>query len=131
LKVEADNTVLVARAYDRKVAIEIVLALDDLLRALRDIGGIGEGDVIGEFLLDGDLWAVTDGIGFGDESLGINLDIAGAEQPLEPAGHGTVQSLAQDKSGRLIGKSALAGLLLELCRFIAMMSDFGSGGSER
>ena len=83
MKVKADHAVLVARSYDRKVAIEIVLALDDLLRALRDVGGIGEGDVIGEFLFDCDLWAVADGISFGDESLWINLDITGAETAFE------------------------------------------------
>jgi len=48
--VEADDAVLIACTDDGKVAIEIVLALDDLLRTLRDVGGVGEGDIVGEFL---------------------------------------------------------------------------------
>ena len=55
--IEADDAVLVARADDRNVAIDIVLSLDDLLRTLRNIGGVGEGEVVGELLLDGNLRA--------------------------------------------------------------------------
>ena len=69
MKVKAYYSVLVARANDRKVAIEIVFALDDLLRALRDVGGVGQREVIGEFLFDGDLRAAAGGIGFGGQSL--------------------------------------------------------------
>src|SRR5258708_4157385 len=38
--IEADHTVLVARAYRRNIAIEIVFALNDLLRTLRDVGAV-------------------------------------------------------------------------------------------
>jgi len=117
--VEADDAVLIACTDDGKVAIEIVLALDDLLRTLRDVGGVGEGDIVGEFLFDGDLRGVADRIGFGDEALRINFDVAGSEQSLESAADRAVQRLAEDERRGLIGKSTLTGLLLELRRFIA------------
>ena len=71
-----------------------------------------------ELLLDGDLGAVADRIGFGGESLRIDFDVAGAEQTLEAAADGGVQCLAEDESAGLVGKDALAGLLLELRRLL-------------
>ena len=116
LHVEADNTVLVAVADEGNAAIDIVLPLNDLLRTLRNIGGVREGEVVGELLLDGDLRAVADGIGDGAESLRIDFNIAGAEQALEAAAGGVIDGLVEDEIAGLIGKHALAGLLLELRR---------------
>jgi hypothetical protein len=90
-----------------------------LLRTLRHVGRIGERDVIGEFLFDGDLGAVADGIGFCGEPLRIDFDIAGAEQPLEPVANRAIQRLIENKGSGLIGKNALPGLRLKLRGLIA------------
>jgi hypothetical protein len=126
-EVEADYAVLIAGADDGKVAIDIVLALDDLLRTLRDIGGVGEGNVVGELLLDGDLRTAGGGIGFGSEALRIDFDIAGAEQALEAAAGSVIDGLVKDEIGGLIGKNALAGLPLELRGFIAGAAESEQG----
>ena len=38
--VEAHNAVLVSQSQDRDVSIDVVLALDDLLRTLRDVRAV-------------------------------------------------------------------------------------------
>src|ERR1700678_2013431 len=111
-QVEADDAVLIAGTNDGKVAIEIILALNNLLRALRDVGGIGYGYVVSKFLLDTDLRPVADGVGFAGKSLRVDLDVAGAEQALQPAADGSVQSLTENECRSLIGEDALAGLFL-------------------
>lgn len=115
--VEADYAVLIAIAHDGDAAIHIVLSLNNLLRALRNVGGVSEGDVVGELLLDGDLRSVADGIGFGGEPLRIDFDVAGAEEAIEAAADGGVQGLAEDERGGLIGEGRLARLFLKLGRF--------------
>src|ERR1700730_16980148 len=42
-EVEADHAILVSHTYDGDVARDVVLRLDNLLRRLRDVGGIGKG----------------------------------------------------------------------------------------
>ena len=101
-QIEADYAVLIAHAHGREVAIHVILALNDLLRSLSDIGGVEDGDVIDEFLLDGDLRAVADGVGLSSQALRIDLDVAGSEQALEAVADGGVQCLTEDLSGRLV-----------------------------
>src|ERR1700689_236108 len=78
--VEADYAVLIAVAHDRDVAVDVVFALDDLLRTLRDVGAVAERDVIGELLFDGDLGTFRRGVGFRGQALRIDLDAADAEE---------------------------------------------------
>src|ERR1700721_1113985 len=49
--VKADYAVLVARAHGRNIAVKEILALDDLLRALRNVGAVSEGKIIATLLL--------------------------------------------------------------------------------
>ncbi len=60
LNVKADHPVLIARAHHGDVAVDVVLALNDLLGALRNVGAICERNVVGELLLDRDLGASGD-----------------------------------------------------------------------
>src|SRR5438552_12057389 len=83
--VEADDTVLVAGADHGNVPRKEVLPLNDLLRALRDIGAVGERDVVGELLLDGDLRTAGGGVGLGGQALRVDLDAADAKEFLHAA----------------------------------------------
>ena len=58
--------------------------------------------MIHELLLDRDLRAVADGVGFGSQPLRVDFDIAGSEQALQAVADGGVQRLAEDLSGRLV-----------------------------
>src|ERR1700749_666299 len=77
--IEADHAVLIARAHHRNVAVDVVFALDDLLRTLRNIGAVSERNVVRKLLLDGYLRAARRGIGFGGQALGIDFDAADSE----------------------------------------------------
>src|SRR3984885_10034201 len=80
--VEADHAVLIPRAHHRNVAIDVVFALNDLLRTLRHVRAVSKRNVIGELLLDGDLWALRCGVGFRGQPLWIDLDAADSTQLL-------------------------------------------------
>lgn len=112
--IEADHAILVSRADHRDIAREIVLSPDDLLRTLRDIGAIAEREVVGELLLDGDLRSASGWVGFGGESLRVDLDAADSKQALHAAGGGGVQRLVQNQGGSVTGKLRLTGFLLQL-----------------
>src|ERR1035438_9213305 len=66
--IETDHAVLIARAHNRNIAVDVILALNNLLRTLRNVGAVGESNVIGELLLDGDLRAPRRGIRFGGQA---------------------------------------------------------------
>ena len=117
--IEADHSVLIACAHDRDIGIDIVLALNNLLRTLGDVGAVGKSNVVGELLLDGDLRSSRRGIGLRSQALGIDLDPADTEELLHAAAHGRVDSLADDEVSGLVGEASLARLLLQLLRFFA------------
>src|SRR5713226_1590831 len=50
--VEADYPVLVTHRHDGNVAREVVRHLDNLLRRLGDVGGVGERQIVFHLLLD-------------------------------------------------------------------------------
>ena len=139
LHVEADDAVLVAVADEGNAAIEIVLPLDDLLRTLRNVGGVREGEVIGELLLDGDLRAGADGIGFGGQSLRIDFDIAAPNKRWKRLL--MVSFMAWLRMSALAWSekttwpdcswSCADSWLVRPNARSAMMSDLGKGGSER
>src|SRR5580765_2030501 len=110
--IEADHTVLVARTQYRYVAVDVVLALNDLLRTLRDIGAVTQRQVVGEFFFDGDLRSTTGGICLGARSLWIDLDATDAEQLLHSASDRGVNGLIDDQVGRRVAEQRLPGLLL-------------------
>src|SRR5258708_29269021 len=112
--VEADYAVLIAGANHRNATREKIFALDDLLRTLGNIGAVGERDVVGELLLDGDLRAARGRIGLGGQALGIDLDPADAEKFLHTAARGGVDRLIDDHGRCLIGEGRSTGLLLQL-----------------
>src|SRR5579863_4733424 len=104
--VKADHAVLVPRSYRRKIPREVILALDDLLVALRHIRAVGKRNVIGELLLDGDLRTARRGIGFRGQALRIDLDAAGSKQLLDAAADGRVDRLVDDQGRGFIGERA-------------------------
>src|SRR5580692_503025 len=117
--VEADYAVLIAVAHDRDIAVNVVFALNDLLRTLRDIRAVGESYVIGELLFNGDLRTARRGVGFRGQALRIDLDAANAEEFLHAAADGGVDGLVDDQVRGFVAKHGLPGLLLELFRFFA------------
>src|ERR1019366_308555 len=92
--IEAHHAVLIARAHHRNIAIDVVFALNDLLRTLRNVGAVSERDIIGELLLDGDLRTPRRGIGFRSQPLRIDLDPADSEKLLHAAAHSGIDRLA-------------------------------------
>ena len=117
--IETDHAILIARAHNRDIAIDIVFALDDLLRALRHVGAVTERNIVGELLLDGDLRSPRGRVGFGRQALGIDLDSADSEQFLHAAADGRVDRLADDEIGGFVGEQPLSRLLLQLLRLFA------------
>src|ERR1035437_9589896 len=104
--IEAHHAVLIARAHHRNIAIDVVFALNDLLRTLRNVGAVSERDIIGELLLDGDLRTPRRGIGFRSQPLRIDLDPADSEKLLHAAAHSRIDRLADDQVGGLVGEHA-------------------------
>src|ERR1700728_1543063 len=137
--VEADHTVLISRAHHRNVAIDVVFALNDLLRTLGHVRAVSKRNVIGELLLDGDLWAPRCGVGFRGQPLWIDLDAADSKQLLHATAH---DELIAWLMIRLVASSVNASWpdcscncsdssLVRPSASSAMMSDLGRGGSER
>src|SRR6266536_1061813 len=112
--IEADHAILIARTHNRNVPINVVLALDNLLRTLRYIGAVTESNVVRELLLDGDLRAARGWIGFRGQHLRIDLDPADSKKFLHAAAHRRVDRLVDDQGGCLVIEQTLAGLLLQL-----------------
>src|SRR5579864_8333429 len=106
--IEADHSVLIARAHHGDIAIEIIFALNDLLRTLRDVCAVGQRKIVGELLLDGHLRAPRGRIGFRGQPLGIDLDPADPEQLLHAVAHGRVERLADDQVCGLVCEQTLA-----------------------
>src|ERR1039458_6312952 len=129
--IETDHAVLIARAHNRNIAVDVILALNNLLRTLRNVGAVGESNVFGGLLLDGDLRAPRRGIRFGGQALRIDLDPADPEEFLHAAAHGRVDGLADDEIGGLIGKTSLARLLLQLLRLLAGATQSQQGDDVR
>src|SRR5579864_7937008 len=71
--IEADHSVLIARAHHGDIAIEVILALNDLLRTLRDVRAVSKRKVVGELLLDSDLRASGGGVGLSGQPLRVNF----------------------------------------------------------
>src|ERR1700722_17945136 len=106
--IKADHAVLIASADRRNVPREEILSLDALLRTLRDVGAVGQRDVVGKLLLDGDLGTARRGVGFRSQTLRIDLDPAHSENLLQPAAHGRIDRLADDQSAGLVRERSLA-----------------------
>src|ERR1700736_5535698 len=85
--IEADHAVLIARAHHRNVALDVVLALNNLLRTLRDVGAVSERNIIGELLLNRNLRAPRRGVRFGRQALRIDFDPADSEELLHAAAY--------------------------------------------
>src|ERR1700757_4800617 len=115
--IEADHAVLIARAHNRNAPVDEILAFNNLFRALRDVGAVGESKVVCELLLDRDLRPARRGVGFGGQSLRIDLDPAYPKQLLHPAADRGIDGLIDDEIGGLIGKQGLTRLLLQLFGF--------------
>src|SRR5215831_6855866 len=77
--IKTDYSVLVANAYDRNVAGDVVFHLDDLLGRLGNVGAVREREVVGYLLFDSHCRASLGGCSFSAQALGINLDAADAE----------------------------------------------------
>ena len=117
------------------MAVDGDFSLDQLLAGGVDVGGVGEGEVAAELLLDDDAGG---GVAEGAEVVGIDFDGAGAEEFLDAAAYGGVEGSAEQGIGGGIG----AGLFLllgidALLIFSASEgeegddSDSGRGGSLR
>jgi hypothetical protein len=103
-QVEADHPVLVPGTHHGNVAGEKILTLNDLLRTLRDIGAIGKGKVVGEFLFNRNLGTPASWIGFRGQSLRVDLDPAHSKELLHAVVDGRVERLVDDQIRGFIGK---------------------------
>ena len=80
--VEADHAVLVTDREDGNVARDVVFALNNLLRSLRDFGAVREREIAGYLLLEGDCGRGAGRRSFGIQTIGIYFDSSDAEQAL-------------------------------------------------
>src|SRR5215472_4501973 len=112
--VEADYPVLVTSTHNRKIAVDIVLGLNNLLRALRYVGAVGQREVVGELLLNRDLRTAGRGVGLRRQTLRINLNPADSKQFLQAIADSGIKRLVDDEVRRLIIEQRLTGLLLQL-----------------
>lgn len=87
--VEADYSVLVTDSDHGNIASDVVFHLDNLLRRLRHVGAVGQGQIVGNLLLDRDLRS-TSRVGFSAQPLGVDLDPASTKQTLDPVADGCV-----------------------------------------
>jgi len=99
--VEADYPVLITHRHDRDIAGQVVLDLDNLLRSLGDVSGVGKGQVVLYLLLYGHRRTRLRGRRFSGQALGINLDAADAEQLLYPVTYGGIERCTEDRTGGL------------------------------
>src|SRR5438094_803467 len=83
-QVNCHHAVLVANADQRNIAVDVDLHLDHLLGRLRQVRDVGESDLIRNLLLHS---KARIGIVLGAAGLGIDLDAAHSENPLQPAAH--------------------------------------------
>lgn len=88
---------------------DVVLGLDDLLRGLRDLGGVSEGKVVGDLLFDRDRRCRAGRRGLRVQPLGVNFDAADAKKPLGSVAEGGIQGLAENQVGGLLAKAGLRG----------------------
>src|SRR5580692_1512085 len=77
---EADHAVVIAQRKNRKIARYVVFHLNNLLRGLRNVGRVGHGEVVLNLLFDRDRRRGGGGRGLRVQALGINPDMANAEQ---------------------------------------------------
>lgn len=80
--IEADYAVLVADGDDGNVTRYVVFALYNLLRRLRDLGAVGERQIAGNLLLEGNCWCRARRRGFGIEAIGIDFDSSNTKEAL-------------------------------------------------
>src|SRR5260370_20129511 len=103
LKVETNDSVLVAQRHDGNSPRDVVLHLDDLLAGNGDVGAVGQGEIAGHLLLDGDLRS-SNHVGFAGQSLRIDLNAACPEQTLQAAVDCAVESLIDQQVGGFSAK---------------------------
>jgi hypothetical protein len=73
---EADHAVVIAQRENRDIAGQVIFRLNDLLRGLRNVRGIGQGEVVLHLLLDGDGGRAGSRRSFRIQPLRINPDVA-------------------------------------------------------
>src|SRR5579885_2240323 len=85
--VDAEGAVLVAEGDDGDVAVDVVFDLDDLLLGGGDIGFVGDGEIAGDLLLDGDAGAgvLVGGGGAEADKAGIDAEAGDAKEAFEAA----------------------------------------------
>src|SRR3974390_118309 len=83
-QVEADYAIFVADALNRVFRVDVVLELNNLLRRLRQVGDVGQRDVVGDLLLNGES---RTGIIVSPSYRGIDANGADAKQFRSAAGH--------------------------------------------
>src|SRR5579859_660502 len=98
--VKAEDSILVAHRDNRKVAIDVVLHLNYLLRLrLRHIGQVGQRNVVVDLLLNRHSRA---GVVFRTSRLRIDLNAAHTENLLHPAAGRRAERLVQYHGGRRV-----------------------------
>src|ERR1700674_256711 len=108
---KADHTVIVAKRQDGDIARDVIFRLNDLLRGLGNVRGVGQGEVVLNLLLDSDRRRARGGRSFRVQTLGINPDVANPKQASRAVTDGGVQRLGEYGAGGLLGKWRLSRLL--------------------
>ena len=82
------------------MAVDGDFGLDQLLAGGVDVGGVGEGEVAAQLLLDDDAGG---GVAERAEVVGIDFDAAGAEELLDAGADGGVERAAEQGVGGGVG----------------------------
>ena len=96
MDVKTQHAVLVPHGHDGNVLINVVFHLNHRLSGLGQAGDVGECDIVVDLLFNGDARA---GVVFRAYKLRINLDPAGAKEPLHAVTERGIQRLTQDGVG--------------------------------
>src|SRR5215469_472455 len=97
--VEADDAVLVADRNHRDVTGNVVFGPDDLLRSLRNVSCVSDGEIVFDLLLDSNGWAGLGRGSFGHKTLRINFDTAVSKQALRAIVERRVEGRGQHRAG--------------------------------
>src|SRR6476646_182602 len=96
MNIKAQHAVLVPYTYDGDILIDVVFYLNNRFSGLSQACGVGHGNVVADLLLQSNSRAGVVGRAYIQR---INLDAAGAKEPLDTVTHRGIDGLAKNGVG--------------------------------